>query len=59
MQKDLASEDFLEVSAALVLCSQNLHDEAFPAVLPSIINLMSHQQDIVRRKVSERSSRPL
>lgn len=52
IQKDLASSDYIEVGAALNYCSQAVHREIIPILLPSIMNLLFHSKSVIRKKVS-------
>lgn len=50
MQRDLASANVLEVSAALVAVCKLVTTDMIPAVLPKVGELVNHQQTLVRKK---------
>ncbi|KAK7386856.1 hypothetical protein VNO78_27194 [Psophocarpus tetragonolobus] len=50
IQKDLKSDNYLVVCAALNAVCRLINDETIPAVLPSVVDLLSHPRDAVRKK---------
>ncbi|XP_027345535.1 AP-4 complex subunit epsilon-like isoform X2 [Abrus precatorius] len=50
IQKDLKSDNYLVVCAALNAVCKLINEETIPAVLPSVIDLLSHPKDAVRKK---------
>ncbi|KAK7309460.1 hypothetical protein RJT34_06209 [Clitoria ternatea] len=50
IQKDLASDNYLVVSAALNAVCKLINDETIPAVLPRVLDLLNHSKDTVRKK---------
>ncbi|EXC31026.1 AP-4 complex subunit epsilon [Morus notabilis] len=50
IQKDLRSDNFLVVSAALSAVCKLINDETIPAVLPQVVELLSHPKEVVRKK---------
>ncbi|KAK7360465.1 hypothetical protein VNO77_02459 [Canavalia gladiata] len=50
IQKDLKSDNYLVVCAALNVVCKLINEETIPAVLPSVVDLLSHPKDAVRRK---------
>lgn len=50
IQKDLRSDNFLVVSAALNAVCKLINEETIPAVLPHVVDLLSHSKEAVRKK---------
>ncbi|KAK7406999.1 hypothetical protein VNO78_08637 [Psophocarpus tetragonolobus] len=50
IQKDLASDNYLVVCAALNVVCRLINDETIPAVLPRVVDLLNHSKDAVRKK---------
>jgi AP-4 complex subunit epsilon-1 len=50
LQRDLGSANLLEVSTALVALCKLITPEMVPALLPSVLKLLTHEQAIVRKK---------
>nr|KYP54408.1 AP-4 complex subunit epsilon-1 [Cajanus cajan] len=50
IQKDLASDNYLVVCAALNAVCRLINEETIPAVLPRVVELLSHAKDAVRKK---------
>ncbi|KAL5702771.1 hypothetical protein ACHQM5_027943 [Ranunculus cassubicifolius] len=50
IQKDLKSDNFLVVSAALTAVCKLINEETIPAVLPQVVELLGHQKEAVRKK---------
>ncbi|KAF9606195.1 hypothetical protein IFM89_023650 [Coptis chinensis] len=50
IQKDLKSDNFLVVSAALTAVCKLINEETIPAVLPQVVELLCHQKEAVRKK---------
>ena len=50
LQRDLASPNVLEASIALAAATKVLTADMIPAVLPAIVNLLKHDQEIIRKK---------
>lgn len=50
IQKDLKSDNYLVVCAALNAVCRLINEETIPAVLPSIVDLLSHPKDAVKKK---------
>lgn len=50
MQRDLNSPNHLEVCAALTSVCRLVNMEMIPAIAPLIMKLLSHSQDVVRKK---------
>jgi AP-4 complex subunit epsilon-1 len=50
MQRDLNSPNHLEVCAALTSVCRLVNSEMIPAISPLIFKLLSHSQDVVRKK---------
>lgn len=50
IQKDLKSDNHLIVCAALGAVCKLINEETVPAVLPQVIELMSHPKEMVRKK---------
>lgn len=50
LQRDLQSANVLEISIALTAAAKILTVDMIPAVLPIVVNLLKHDQDIVRKK---------
>ncbi|KAJ7560596.1 hypothetical protein O6H91_04G136800 [Diphasiastrum complanatum] len=50
IQKDLRSDNYLVCCAALTAVCRLINEETIPAVLPQIVDLLSHQKEAVRKK---------
>lgn len=50
IQKDLKSDNYLVVSAALTAVCRLINEETIPAVLPQVVELLGHQKEAVRKK---------
>lgn len=50
IQKDLKSDNHLVVCAALSAVCKLINEETVPAVLPQIVDLLSHSKEVVRKK---------
>ncbi|XP_015897484.3 AP-4 complex subunit epsilon [Ziziphus jujuba] len=50
IQKDLRSDNYLVVCAALNAVCKLINDETIPAVLPQVVELLGHSKDAVRKK---------
>ncbi|KAL6549768.1 hypothetical protein OROMI_020256 [Orobanche minor] len=50
IQKDLKSDNYLVVCAALNAVCRLINEETIPAVLPQVVELLGHQKESVRRK---------
>ncbi|XP_022736019.1 AP-4 complex subunit epsilon-like [Durio zibethinus] len=50
IQKDLKSDNFLVVCAALNAVSKLINEETIPAVLPQVVELLAHPKEAVRKK---------
>lgn len=50
IQKDLKSDNYLVVCAALNAVCRLINDETIPAVLPLVVDLLSHSKEAVRKK---------
>ncbi|CAL0313224.1 unnamed protein product [Lupinus luteus] len=50
IQKDLKSDNFLVVCAALDASSRLINEETIPAVLPQVVDLLAHSKEAVRKK---------
>ena len=50
IQKDLRSDNYLVVCAALNAVCKLINDETIPAVLPQVVDLLAHPKDAVRKK---------
>ncbi|CAD2098081.1 AP-4 complex subunit epsilon, putative [Plasmodium vinckei] len=51
IQKDLKSDNHLEVWAALNCVCKLLNNEMIPAIFPIIKNLLNHKNELIRKKV--------
>ncbi|KAH9608623.1 hypothetical protein KSS87_019833 [Heliosperma pusillum] len=50
IQKDLRSDNYLVVCAALNAVCRLINEETIPAVLPQIVDLLNHPKDAVKKK---------
>ncbi|KAI3453914.1 hypothetical protein Pfo_010577 [Paulownia fortunei] len=50
IQKDLKSDNYLVVCAALNAVCRLINEETIPAVLPQVVELLGHQKEAVRKK---------
>ncbi|KAG9143583.1 hypothetical protein Leryth_020801 [Lithospermum erythrorhizon] len=50
IQKDLKSDNYLVVCAALNAVCRLINEETIPAVLPQVVELLSHGKEAVRKK---------
>ncbi|KAK4748751.1 hypothetical protein SAY87_015337 [Trapa incisa] len=50
IQKDLKSDNYLVVCAALGAVCRLINEETIPAVLPQVVELLGHQKEAVRKK---------
>lgn len=50
IQKDLKSDNYLVVCAALNAVCKLINEETIPAVLPQVVELLGHQKEAVRKK---------
>ncbi|KAF6166383.1 hypothetical protein GIB67_034934 [Kingdonia uniflora] len=50
IQKDLKSDNYLMVCAALTAVCKLINEETIPAVLPQVVELLAHQKEAVRKK---------
>uniref|UniRef100_A0A2P2MR91 AP-4 complex subunit epsilon n=1 Tax=Rhizophora mucronata TaxID=61149 RepID=A0A2P2MR91_RHIMU len=50
IQKDLKSDNYLVVCAALNAVCKLINDETIPAVLPQVVELLAHPKEAVRKK---------
>ncbi|KAG8078863.1 hypothetical protein GUJ93_ZPchr0007g4617 [Zizania palustris] len=50
IQKDLRSDNYLIVCAALTAACRLIGEEAIPAVLPQVVELLTHPKEAVRKK---------
>ncbi|KAK7307398.1 hypothetical protein VNO77_40420 [Canavalia gladiata] len=50
IQKDLASDNYLVVCAALNAVCRLINEETIPAVLPRVVDLLNHSKESVRKK---------
>ncbi|XP_010540708.1 PREDICTED: AP-4 complex subunit epsilon [Tarenaya hassleriana] len=50
IQKDLKSDNYLVVCAALNAVCKLINEETIPAVLPQVVDLLGHQKEAVRKK---------
>ncbi|CRG99248.1 AP-4 complex subunit epsilon, putative [Plasmodium relictum] len=51
IQKDLKSDNHLEIWAALNCVCKLLNNEMIPAIFPIITNLLNHKNELIRKKV--------
>nr|CAB3479229.1 unnamed protein product [Digitaria exilis] len=50
IQKDLRADNYLVVCAALTAACRLIGEEAIPAVLPQVVELLAHPKEAVRKK---------
>ncbi|THU56064.1 hypothetical protein C4D60_Mb11t13330 [Musa balbisiana] len=50
IQKDLRSDNYLVVCAALAAVCKLINEETIPAVLPQVVDLLAHPKEAVRKK---------
>ncbi|KAK7250707.1 hypothetical protein RIF29_33313 [Crotalaria pallida] len=50
IQKDLKSDNYLAVCAALDATCRLINEETIPAVLPQVVDLLGHSKEAVRKK---------
>ncbi|KAK9132159.1 hypothetical protein Scep_011687 [Stephania cephalantha] len=50
IQKDLKSDNYLVVCAALTAVCKLINEETIPAVLPQVVELLAHGKEAVRKK---------
>lgn len=50
IQKDLKSDNYLVVCAALTAVCKLINEETIPAVLPQVVELLGHAKEAVRKK---------
>ncbi|KAK9067866.1 hypothetical protein SSX86_011977 [Deinandra increscens subsp. villosa] len=50
IQKDLKSDNFLVVCAALNACCKLINEETIPAVIQQVVELLAHPKEAVRKK---------
>lgn len=50
IQKDLKSDNYLVVCAALNAVCRLINEETIPAVLPQVVELLGHTKELVRKK---------
>ncbi|GFZ08609.1 adaptin family protein [Actinidia rufa] len=50
IQKDLKSDNYLVVCAALNAVCKLINEETIPAVLPQVVDLLGHSKEAVRKK---------
>ncbi|CAO2827064.1 unnamed protein product [Amaranthus hypochondriacus] len=50
IQKDLKSDNYLVVSAALNAVCRLINEETIPAVLPQVVDLLNHPKEAVKKK---------
>ncbi|CAN6447754.1 unnamed protein product [Victoria cruziana] len=50
IQKDLKSDNYLVVCAALTAVCKLINEETIPAVLPQVVELLGHPKEAVRKK---------
>lgn len=50
LQKDMISSNLLEATAALMAACKLITADMIPAVLPTVVDLLKHDQEIVRKK---------
>jgi AP-4 complex subunit epsilon-1 len=50
IQKDLKSDNYLVCCAALTAVCKLLNEETIPAVLPQVVELLTHSRELVRKK---------
>ncbi|KAL6009380.1 hypothetical protein ACLOJK_022609 [Asimina triloba] len=50
IQKDLRSDNYLVVCAALTAVCRLINEETIPAVLPQVVELLGHSKEAVRKK---------
>ncbi|XP_051151125.1 AP-4 complex subunit epsilon-like isoform X2 [Andrographis paniculata] len=50
IQKDLKSDNYLAVCAALNAACKLINEETIPAILPQVVELLGHQMEAVRKK---------
>jgi AP-4 complex subunit epsilon-1 len=50
IQKDLKSDNYLVCCAALTAVCKLLNEETIPAVLPQVVELLTHPKELVRNK---------
>ncbi|KAK4769165.1 hypothetical protein SAY86_027315 [Trapa natans] len=50
IQKDLKSDNYVVVCAALGAVCRLINEETIPAVLPQVVELLGHQKEAVRKK---------
>ncbi|KAK1306689.1 AP-4 complex subunit epsilon [Acorus calamus] len=50
MQKDLRSDNYLVVCAALTAVCRLVNEETIPAILPQVVELLGHPKEAVRKK---------
>ncbi|XP_042379628.1 AP-4 complex subunit epsilon-like [Zingiber officinale] len=50
IQKDLRSDNYLVVCAALTAACKLINEETIPAVLPQVVDLLAHPKETVRKK---------
>ncbi|KAI0492635.1 hypothetical protein KFK09_026911 [Dendrobium nobile] len=50
IQKDLRSDNYLVVCAALTAVCKLINEETIPAVLPQVVELIGHSKEAVRKK---------
>ncbi|WOL03688.1 AP-4 complex subunit epsilon [Canna indica] len=50
IQKDLRSDNYLIVCAALTAACKLINEETIPAVLPQVVDLLAHSKEAVRKK---------
>ena len=50
IQRDLTSDNILTIGAALSAASRLMNQENIPAILPSVIKLLNHSKDFIRKR---------
>lgn len=50
IQKDLRSDNYLVACAALTAVCKLINEETIPAVLPQVVDLLSHPKELVKKK---------
>lgn len=50
IQKDLKSDNYLVVCAALNACCKLINEETVPAVVQQVVELLGHHKEMVRKK---------
>ena len=49
-RRDLKSSNYIEVCASLIAIPKLVNEEVLPALLPAVVALLEHPQEVVRKK---------